>query len=115
MPVSIFSQQTFEFAYSTGRNDQARAITQCADNGYAVIGSTVNYDSNTDMYLMKTDVNGSFLWAKRIGGLGLDGGEDIIELSDSGLGIVGYTQNEGSYDMYFVRTDKFGDTCSQNQ
>ncbi len=110
MPVSIFSQQTFEFAYSTGRNDQARAVTQCADNGFAVIGSTVNYDSNTDMYLMKTDVNGSFLWAKRIGGLGLDGGEDIIELSDSGLGIVGYTQNEGSYDMYFVRTDKFGDT-----
>ncbi len=107
---SIFGQQTFEFTYSTGRNDQARAITQCADNGYAVIGATVNYDSSKDVYLMKTDVNGSFLWAKRFGGLGLDGGEDIIELNDSGFGIVGYSQVEGSYDLYFLRTNKTGDT-----
>lgn len=107
---TLFGQQSFEFAYSTGRNDQARAVTQCKDKGYAVIGSTVNYSSSTDLYLMKTDQNGIFEWAKRMGGLGLDGGEDIIQLSDSGFGIVGYSQSNGNYDLFFVRTDKQGDT-----
>lgn len=108
--TTIYSQQTFEIAYSTGRNDQARAVTQCADNGYAVIGSTVNYNASTDVYMMKTDASGTLAWAKRFGGLGLDGGEDIIELSDSGFGIVGYTQTNGNYNLYFLRTDKLGDT-----
>lgn len=110
MSFASVGQQTFEIAYSTGRNDQARAVTQCSDKGYAVIGSTVNYNSSTDAYLLKTDENGAFLWAKRIGGLGLDGGEDIIELEDSGFAVVGYTQNNGSYDLFFIRTNKLGDT-----
>ena len=111
----LFSQHTFEYAYSTGRNDQARAVTQCKDNGYAVIGSTVNYSASTDVYVMKTDANGTFLWAKRFGGLGLDGGEDIIELSDSGFGLVGYTQSNGSYDLLFIRTNAQGDTLFTKQ
>ena len=105
-----FSQIQFEISYSTGRNDQARAIVQTFDDGYAVIGSTENYDGNTDVYLMKVDVNGSFLWAKRYGGYGMDGGEDIIQTPDSGFAIVGYGQPNNNYDVFFIRTDKNGDT-----
>ncbi|MGB1041621.1 MAG: hypothetical protein ACPGVD_12160, partial [Flavobacteriales bacterium] len=100
-----FSQIQFEISYSTGRNDQARAIVQTFDDGYAVIGSTENYDGNTDVYLMKVDVNGSFLWAKRYGGYGMDGGEDIIQTPDSGFAIVGYGQPNNNYDVFFIRTD----------
>ncbi len=104
------AQNTFEISYSTGRNDQARAVVQAFDSGYVVVGNTENYDGNTDAYLMKTDNKGAFLWGKRIGGLGNDGGEDLIQLPDSGFAIVGYTYINSSYDVFFIRTDKDGDT-----
>ena len=103
-----WSQVNFEISYSTGRNDQARAIVQTFDEGYAVIGSTENYDGNTDVYLMKVDVNGNFIWAKRYGGRGMDGGQDIIQTADSGFAIVGYGQKSSNYDVFFIRTDKSG-------
>lgn len=108
MSFFSLSQDKFEYAYSTGRNDQARAVVQSYDSGYVVIGNTENYDGNTDVYLMKTDSRGNFLWAKRFGSFGNDGGEDIIQLADSGFAIVGYTFQNGSYEMLFVRTDKNG-------
>ncbi len=104
------SQISFEISYSTGRNDQARAIVQTNDTGYAVVGSTVNYDGNTDLYLMKVDSVGTFQWAKRYGGYGMERGEDIIETHDGGLAFVGYGQPHGDYDVYVIRTDKMGDT-----
>lgn len=104
----LISQISFEISYSTGRNDQARAITQTADSGYVVVGSTVNYNGNTDVYLMKVDQYGTFLWAKRFGGSGVDWGQDIVETTDSGFAIVGFGQQAGNYDMLFIRTDKSG-------
>jgi hypothetical protein len=105
-----FAQIKFEYSYSTGRNDQARAITQTIDSGYAVVGSTVSYEGNTDIYLMKTDQFGTFLWAKRYGELGMEWGQDIVETTDSGLAILGYGHNNGVYDMLFIKTDKNGDS-----
>ena len=105
---SFFSQIKFEISYSTGRNDQARAVAQTYDSGYAVIGNTENYSANTDIYLMKVDSRGNFLWAKRYGSYGNDGGEDIIQLTDSGFAIVGYEFHNGNYDLVFIRTDKDG-------
>lgn len=104
------AQIQFEYSYSTGRNDQARAITQTLDSGYAVIGSTVSYEGNSDVYLMKTDQFGIFSWAKRYGGLGMEQGQDIVETVDSGLAILGYGHNQGVYDMLFIKTDKNGDS-----
>ena len=104
------AQHVFEISYSSGRNDQARAVVQAFDSGYVVVGNTENYDGNTDVYLMKVDNQGTFLWSRRIGGIGNDGGEDIIQLADSGFAIVGYTYVNSSYDMFFIRTDKKGDT-----
>lgn len=39
--------------------------------------------SSTDMFISKLDINGNFVWAKRIGGIYTDEGEDI-ELDNSG-------------------------------
>lgn len=104
------AQISFEISYSTGRNDQARAIVQMNDDGYAVVGSTVNYDGNTDLYLMKVDSAGTFEWAKRYGGFGMERGEDIITTHDGGLAFVGYGQPLGDYDIYVIRTNDLGDT-----
>ncbi|MDA9261722.1 T9SS type A sorting domain-containing protein [Flavobacteriales bacterium] len=104
------AQIKFEISYSSGRNDQARAITQTSDSGYAVVGSTVSYEGNTDIYLLKTDQFGTFLWAKRFGELGMERGQDIIETTDGGLAILGYGHNNGVYDLLFIKTDKNGDS-----
>lgn len=104
------AQIKFEISYSSGRHDQARAITQTLDSGYAVVGSTVSYEGNTDVYLMKTDQFGTFLWAKRYGELGMEWGLDIVETTDSGLAILGYGHNNGVYDLLFIKTDKNGDS-----
>lgn len=104
------AQIAFEYSYSSGRNDQARAVVQAADRGYAVVGSTVSYEGNTDVYLMKTNEFGIFQWAKRFGSLGVEWGEDIVQTTDSGFAILGYGNQNGVYDMLFIKTDKNGDS-----
>jgi len=78
---------------------------------------------NNPRFLRKSDrpVNSSFssadilnykgsLWTKNYGGTGADGCSKIIETSDGGFAIAGYTFSFGSgnSDMYLVKTDSSG-------
>jgi hypothetical protein len=62
------------------------------------------------MFLVKTDDNGNFDWAKAYGGTGDDGANSIVETSDGGYIMAGYTESfgGGGYDMYVVKTDASG-------
>lgn len=63
-----------------------------------------------DVYLLKTDVNGEFLWDKTYGGNNNDGGVSICQTKDGGYLIVGYTSSygNGSSDVYLIKTDSNG-------
>lgn len=94
-------------------DDLSNSIEQTMDGGYVLSGTTVSFGAGfTDVYLIKTDVNGNFVWAKTYGGTNADRGYSAHQTTDGGFIISGTTFSFGSgnYDFYLIKTNLIGDT-----
>lgn len=103
----------FEKVYGGNGYDYAYSVSQTYDRGYIVAGATTSFgNGSTDAYILKTDSLGVPLWQKTFGGINIDQAYSIKETTDSGLVIAGYTNSfgAGGYDMYVIKTNKYGDT-----
>jgi hypothetical protein len=91
-------------------NDVALSIIQSSDGGYAVAGFTSSFGAGYyDMYVVKLDSGGNVQWAKTIGGSDWDQAGSIIQSSDGGYAVAGFTSNFGAGgDMYVVKLDSEG-------
>lgn len=94
-------------------------VKQTLDNGFIITGNTNSFGhGDTDAFLLKTDSNGDFVWAKTYGEGWHDEAIQVETLQDSGFIIVGHSfinsiYQDSSY-VYVVRTDKDGITsCNQ--
>lgn len=77
--------------------EYAGDIIQTSDGGYAVIGNAQSYGAgNQDIFLIKCASDGSVTWSKTWGGAGADYGRSVIQTSDGGYAVVGYTSNFGA-------------------
>jgi len=95
-------------------NDVGYSIVQTSDKGLAVAGYTLTYSYPAqDVYVVKLDSLGNLKWTKGIGGLSYQYGTSIIQTSDKGLAIGGYTASygSGSYDLYFIKFDSLSNLC----
>ncbi len=93
--------------------DFAYSVQQTSDGGYVIAGGTFSFGGgDEDMYLVKTDQNGDTLWTRTFGGNGEDRVASVIQTSDGGYALAGYTKSFGdtSGDIYTVKTDANGDT-----
>jgi hypothetical protein len=96
--------------YGGTNYDDAYSVVQTSDGGYAIAGTTESYDiGGGDFWLVKTDWAGNALWSKTYGGIGGDCAFSVVQTSDGGYALAGYT---GSYgvggDMWLVKTDSAG-------
>lgn len=109
-----FSQVVkFENIYGGNGYDYSYSVCQTFDIGYAIVGSTTSFgNGSTDAYLLKVDSLGVAQWHKTFGGINIDQAYSIKETKDSGLVIAGFTNSigNGGYDMYVIKTDKYGNT-----
>ncbi len=72
-------------------------------------GDVSNNHGETDLWVAKTDGTGNIEWSKLYGGTGIDEGYDIIQTSDGGFMVAGYTEStdgdvtghHGTYDGDF--------------
>jgi hypothetical protein len=91
---------------ATGRN-----IKETIDNGYIVTG-WIEYDdsTNTDLWLVKTDINGNQEWDITFGGSGDDYGNSVLQLEDGSFIVCGKTYSYGvqGSDFLIVKFDEFG-------
>ncbi len=93
----------------------AFAVKQTTDSGFVCTGSSTNMISPTsggDVFLLKTDKNGSEQWVKFYGNEGSERGEDVIIASDGGYVVVGHTQgffNSNTIASYIIKTNNSGD------
>jgi len=91
--------------------DEGHSIIQTSDGGYAIAGSTSSFGAGeADVYVVKLDANGNLQWTKTIGGPESDRGNSLIQTSDGGYAIAGYTNSfgAGNGDVYVVKLDANG-------
>ncbi|MHA2246979.1 MAG: hypothetical protein ACXADY_18695 [Candidatus Hodarchaeales archaeon] len=98
-------------------DEKARCVIQTKDEGYLLAGSTDSYGlGGEDVWLVKTDAHGLVLWNKTYGGTQLDFVESLIQTTDGGFALAGFTINwldlaglgNGGGDMWIVKIDSSG-------
>jgi len=102
-------------SYDLGYNnwEGAYSITQTSDGGFVLTGAisfkfTSPWD---DLFIMKVDKDGNFLWSKLYGGSGFDDGECIKQTKDEGFVICGkYVGENNNGQLWLLKTDINGDT-----
>jgi hypothetical protein len=81
------------------------------DGGYAVVGFTASFGAGSnDFWLVKTDASGNMQWNMTYGGAANDQSTSIVQTSDGGYALGGWTNSfgAGDYDFWLVKTDASG-------
>jgi hypothetical protein len=95
-----------------GKNyDGGKSLIQTSDGGYAIAGFTISFGAGSgDVYVVKLDANGNLQWTKTIGGPASEEGNFLIQTSDGGYAITGYTGSfgAGKWDVYVIKLDATG-------
>jgi predicted secreted protein len=97
--------------YGGTAQDGAYSVVQTSDGGYALAGFTDSYGAGGyDFWLVKTDSSGRMVWNQTYGGTGDEQASSVIQTSDGGYALAGYTNSfgAGSYDFWLVKTDSYG-------
>ncbi|MFS4466359.1 hypothetical protein [Maribacter sp. 2210JD10-5] len=91
----------WEKTFGGSQFEAAQAVIQSADGGFMLVGNTKSTDKDTntnvgenDIWLIKTDAEGSMVWQKSFGGTGIDFGFDLVENSDGSILVVGQTESQ---------------------
>ncbi len=111
--VKLDSKGNLQWTQSIGGNgnEEAYAIVETKDGGYAIGGSTNSYGAGGyDMYIVKLDSMGALKWTKTIGGFGSDICYSLVQSKDGGFALTGYTFafGNGGSDVYIVKLDSTG-------
>jgi hypothetical protein len=103
----VIWKKTFGGVYE----DQAFSVEPTSDGGFIIVGTTESYTNGfTDIWLIKTDAQGSMLWNRSYGGTSYDYGLDVRECFNGGFIVAGQSQQSltgGKYAM-LLRTDELG-------
>ncbi|WP_303318935.1 hypothetical protein Q4Q34_05655 [Flavivirga abyssicola] len=119
-------KKEIDFVKTVGgtKNESAQSITKTSDGGYIILGYVQSSDGDVsnklnesfDYWLLKYDQNNTLQWQKIYGGSDDDRGSDIIQTSDGGFAILGYsksndgdvTENNGFNDFWISKLDASG-------
>ena len=92
------------------------SLLQTSDGGYLVLGRTQSFGAgSTDIYLLKTDFSGNLDWNKTFGGSSWESTTQVLETSDGGYLVLGYTESfgAGGQDIYLLKTDFSGNSLKE--
>jgi len=125
-PKDTLDTITIDFTKTIGgtKNESAQAVVKTSDGGYAILGYAQSMDGDVtnklnesfDYWLLKYDQNDLLQWQKTYGGSDDDRGNDIIQTSDGGYAVIGYsksndgnvTMNNGAHDFWVSKLDASG-------
>jgi len=113
--VKTSSNGTLEWSemYGGSNLDRASCVVQTSDGGYALAGHTNSPPTigGYDFWLIKTWADGSPGWYENYGGTGTDIALSVVQTSDRGYALAGYTNSPptaGLIDFYLVKAAEDG-------
>jgi hypothetical protein len=111
IPLVFASPVMWSQNYGGPKGEYARSLIVTLDGGYAIAGWTDSYGAGEeDFWLVKTDANGNIEWNQTYGGTNRDEAQSVIQTSDGGYALAGYTHSfgAGNSDYWLVKTDANG-------
>ncbi len=108
---AVSPQPQFVRTFGGGSGDLGRCIVQATDGGYIIAGQTNSYGAGgSDMLLSKLDGSGNHQWTRTVGGSEWDDGYAVVEASDGGYVMTGFTYSFGAgmRDVLLVKIDASG-------
>ncbi len=110
--IKINSQGIEEWNHTFGSTglDGGNHVQQTNDGGYIVTGLYESTGGNTNLFLLKTDINGDEEWSQIFGGAQYEEGSFVQQTIDGGYVITGYTSSSGAGegDIWLIKTDDSG-------
>jgi hypothetical protein len=91
----IGAQGGFEKSFGGPKDDFGRAVLQTKDHGYLEVGGSegvLGDDNDFDIFVVRTDVDGTIVWSKTYDEGYIEQGTDVIQDSDTSFLIVGFQQ-----------------------
>jgi hypothetical protein len=107
---AVLDAVNWEKTYGGPQDDGAECIVPTVDGGFALAGYTKSFGSGgSDMFLVKVDSNGTLLWNMTYGGPKDEGANGIVQKSDGGYVLAGYTSSYAlTQSTWLVMTDSSG-------
>ena len=94
IPILFHGQTSFFKSIGGAGNDIGQNVISTKDGGFCIVGATESFGNGlTDLYIIKTDVNGQVEWHRTFGGPNIDFGNDIVETNDSSFIACGYSNS----------------------
>jgi hypothetical protein len=111
--ITVFGQGYEEWSKDIGGEDTEhfKAIQETSDNGFIVVGYVEPWTRDDhDLYIVKTDHEGTPTWSQIYGDMSDDDAYDVIETNDGYL-VVGETKSYGAglSDLWIIKTDQEGE------
>ncbi len=107
--------EVWSHVYGGSGPEMGRSVDETSDGGYVIAGATGSYSDNSDVYLVKTDLEGNEVWSTTVSNpnthLNYDWSNMVREASDGGYIIAG--NSDGDRDLmnvYLIKTDSEGNT-----
>ncbi len=92
--------QTFDTDY----DEEFRSVSQTIDGGYIMAGCTDKFSySESDVLIVKTDVDGDEEWSRIYGYSGIDRANSVQQISENNFVVLGFTNLTGSPDFWLLR------------
>ena len=104
-------KQVWDKTYGGSGNDAATSLIQTTDGGYAVAGITFSKGAGReDFWVIKLDGEGNKIWDRTYGGSGHDVANSLIQTTDGGYTVAGWTQSKGAgkEDFWVIKLDEQG-------
>jgi len=114
--VKFTSTGAVEWSRAVGGTnyDDGYSVVQTTDGGFAVAGRTESFGAGSaDFFLVKFSSAGAVEWSRAVGGTNDDYGLSVVQTTDGGFAVAGYTNSfgAGSYDLFLVKFGILGETC----
>lgn len=109
----VNASSTWSKTYGGAFSDRGFSIVKTQEGGYALLGTSMSYSLSglVNALLIVTDANGNLLWNQTYAGLGAVYPDALIQTSDGGYALAGYTYNldgTSASSPWLAKTDSAG-------